>query len=170
VAVVLAAGILICSAQGHRVVAVVTGATQGTIQGSSTFSEALDSIDVLEYHHLMLRPEGSPPEHKEAIFTKAVDRATVNFWQAYDTNEALTVRFEHWWNCVGTWLLVHQVELDGAKIWAIEPAWTSAGGIITERIRLRYVQLTLTNWKPRTDCTGTEPGQNITVNGNLSPP
>ena len=153
----------------NDVVAVVTGQTQGAIEGSYVF-QGSDVVQVLEYHHLMLSGDGRPPsgnvDSQEVIFTKRADRATVNLWEAYDTDEALTVRFEHWLDC-GTLLRVHQVELNGAKIWAIEPAWSDGESSVTERIRLRFQQMTVTNTELDSGCS-TGSSDHVTIMGSLA--
>jgi type VI protein secretion system component Hcp len=169
-AVTLAAMLSSAALGQYEVVAVVTGDTQGAIQGSYQITPAPNSILVTEYHHLMLRSEVVPPEHKEVIFTKPVDEATVNLWEAYDTGELLTVAFEHWYQCPGgSWGWIHKVELTGATIRAIEPFYDDGDDLVSERIRLRYLQLTRSNQKlSGPDCSGVET-EGVTVDGNFPP-
>ncbi len=108
----------------------ITGETQGLIQGSVTQAGREGTIQGLEYHHLVEIPvdaaSGAPagrPVHQVVIFTKAVDRSTVNLWRAFGDGENLTkVEFMFYrLNPVGTEELYYKVTLTDAKVVALEP-------------------------------------------------
>jgi len=147
-------------AQQHLVVH-VEGSVQGTIEGDSTFAQALNAIDAFEYHHRITDLGGQ--KHGEVIFTKGADRATVNLWTAFDDAETLTVRFEHWDPIQGGTGKTLEVELQGATVFAIEPIF-SPGALPRERLRLRYDTMTVTHRHLRGDGS-LDPPESYTVNG-----
>ena len=131
----------------------ITGASQGVIEGGVTAGGREGTIEGFEYHHLVEIPidpgSGLPTgraQHQVVIFTKEVDKATVNLWRALDNGENLTkVEFMFYRvTNVGLQELYYKVTLTDAKVVALEPItphFRDADFIDftdQERIRLNY--------------------------------
>ncbi len=134
----------------------VDGVTQGWIQGDSlhTSMGRENTIDGLEYHHLVSTPAGSSTQkHEVVIVTKRVDKATPKLWRAYGTRESLTVTIKFYRpnpNGDGTTQQHFTITLSGARIAGIEtisPDVLNAGNssyMSMERLRFEYSSITTT--------------------------
>jgi type VI secretion system secreted protein Hcp len=132
----------------------LTGEVQGAIRGSVTLAGRLDTIEISEVHHLIHRPVSGgivgAQTHEPFIFTKRIDRSTVNLYRALNTGERLTAIFRYYAvDSVGAEIQHYTIELRGALIVAIEPikadnldAQTSARPD-TERVRMVYQEITV---------------------------
>jgi len=103
----------------------LTGGIQGPILGDATVVQQANRIEAIEIHHLIRRDPGNGRMvHEPFIFTKRVDRSTVNLFRAMDTNETLTAIFRYYRpdpSGTGQILLYYVVTLTDAVIVAIEP-------------------------------------------------
>ena len=132
----------------------LTGEVQGAIRGSVTIASRLDTIEIIEVHHLIHRPVSGgvvgAQTHEPFIFTKRIDRSTVNLYRALNTGERLTAIFRYYVpDSVGSEIQHYTIELRGALIVAIEPikadtldAQTSARPD-AERVRMVYQEITI---------------------------
>lgn len=137
----------------------IVGATQGDIQGDNPASSLgrENTIQGLEYHHLVTVPTGSgATKHETIILTKPYDRATVKLWRAMDQRELLQVEFWHFRpdpSGAGTTERYYTVRLSNARVVGIEQItpntldatlsqWPSI-----ERVRFEYQTMTVT-WEP----------------------
>lgn len=132
----------------------LTCGTQGPIQGSSVIStlNRLGKIEVHEIHHLVHEdPATSRRVHEPFIFTKSVDRSTVNLYRAWDTGEGCTAifRFYRADGVTGGEVHYRTITLGNVRITAIEPitADTLNQGNMTlpdrERVRMVYASMTI---------------------------
>ena len=132
----------------------LTGEVQGAIRGSVTSAGRVDTIEISEVHHLIHRPVSGgvvgAQTHEPFIFTKRIDRSTVNLYRALNTGERLSAIFRYYVpDSVGAEIQNYTIELRGALIVAIEPikadvldAQTSARPD-TERVRMVYQEITV---------------------------
>lgn len=143
----------------------VTGASQGIIQGDHSRAGLgrENTIEGLEYHHLVATPAGTAQlKHETIILTKPYDKATPKLWRAMSNRELLQVEFWHYRVAPdGSTEMYYKVILGNARIIGIEQitgsvldpqlaAWPSV-----ERVRFEYQTLTVT-W--------TSGGDSVTLN------
>ncbi len=102
----------------------LTGGVQGPILGDAAQVQQANRIEANEIHHLIRRDPGNGRMvHEPFIFTKKVDRSTVNLFRAMDTNETLTAIFRYYRQDPGTGQSqqYYTITLTDAVIVAIEP-------------------------------------------------
>ena len=103
----------------------LTGATQGLIRGDTVRIQYPNHIEVTEIHHLVRKDSVSGRVvHEPFIFTKRLDRSTVNLFRALDTGESLTAVSKYERPSPsgdGTLEQHYTVTLLNAQIVAIEP-------------------------------------------------
>lgn len=131
----------------------IVGSAQDEILGDSTVTslDREDTIEALEYHHLMEFPEfASGIDHQTIIITKRFDRSTPHLLQAMDTGEGLEVLFRFFRpDGMGGEEMYQSILLTDARIVSIEPLSPdtvnpeTAGRPATERIRFSYLTITL---------------------------
>ena len=134
----------------------LTGEVQGAIRGSVTIASRLDTIEIIEVHHLIHRPViggiVGAQTHEPFIFTKRIDRSTVNLYRALNTGERLTAIFRYYEpdpSGTGAEIQHYTIELRGALIVAIEPIKADnldAQNLArpdTERVRMVYQEITV---------------------------
>ena len=123
----------------------LTGASQGQIRGDSTRVQYPNHIEVNEIHHLVRQDSGSGRVvHEPFIFTKQVDRSTVNLFRALDTGESLTAVFKYErTDQTGQSQQYYTVTLLNAVIVAIEPikgdTFDSVQSQFPDRERVRMI-------------------------------
>ena len=105
-----------------------------------------DSIDGLEFHHLVER-DVIQARHQVAIFRKWVDATSVNFWNAFATRETLEKVEIQFWVTGSQTDIFHTVRLENVRVESIElldvdPS-DGSDRRATERIRLSYSLLTI---------------------------
>ena len=128
----------------------VFGANQGAIQGDSTFAGREGQIPVMEYHHLVERPEGQPIQYETVIVTfEFDDRSLPNLINAMATNESLTVTVDFYRpDNVGVEEKYVTVTLTNAKVTSIEPLSPRSddsaliGFAASVRVRFSYQAIT----------------------------
>lgn len=102
----------------------ITGADQGVIQGDHSRSRAgrENTIEGLEYHHLVATPAGTAQlKHETIILTKPYDKATPKLWRAMSNRELLQVEFWHYRvSAEGVPEVYYKVVLGNARIIGIE--------------------------------------------------
>ena len=132
----------------------LTGEVQGAIRGSVTLAGRVDTIEISEVHHLIHRPVSGgvvgAQTHEPFIFTKRIDRSTVNLYRALNTGERLSAIFRYYVSdSVGAEIQNYTIELRGALIVAIEPIKAdildaqTIGRPDTERVRMVYQEITV---------------------------
>jgi len=132
----------------------LTGEVQGAIRGSVTLAGRLDTIEISEVHHLIHRPViggiVGAQTHEPFIFTKRIDRSTVNLYRALNTGERLAAIFRYYaFDSAGAEIQHYTIELRGALIVAIEPIKADvldtqiSARPDTERVRMVYQEITV---------------------------
>ncbi len=132
----------------------ITGAAQGVIQGDHSRAGLgrENTIEGLEYHHLVATPAGTAQlKHETIILTKPYDKATPKLWRAMSNRELLQVEFWHFRVAQdGTTEVYYKVILGNARIIGIEQITGSvldpqlATWPSVERVRFEYQTLTIT--------------------------
>ena len=132
----------------------LTCGTQGSIYGSSAVTSLgrENKIEVHEVHHLVREdPATARRVHEPFIFTKSVDRSTVNLYRALATGEGCTAIFRFYRPdpATGGEVQYRTITLGNVRITAIEPitADVQAPANINlpdrERVRMVYATITL---------------------------
>ena len=105
-----------------------------------------DSIDGLEFHHLVER-DAVQARHQQAIFSKWVDATSINFWSAFGSGETLERVELQFWDTSAQATIFHTIRLEDVVVESIELLDVDPGDgsdrRATERIRLSYRLLTI---------------------------
>lgn len=138
----------------------LSGAGQGDITGDVIEAGREGTILVSEIHHLMHIPvdptTGQPSaalQHEPFVFTKQVDRATVNMYQALSNLESLTATFKYYRSDPQTGQLQEyfSIQLTNALLIAIEPIKAEIQDPANtafpdmERVRMTYQEILITH-------------------------
>ena len=109
------------------------------VDGDSTAHGFSDCIDVLEFHHLVTGP--SAQEHESIVFVKKrQERSTVDLLYLLHNTDERDMTF-HFMLTAPTPTVYYQIELQHARIMAIQP-WSRDGGTDElERIRVDYTEM-----------------------------
>lgn len=169
IGLLLGAGALsmLCTAAPARAADIVylelTCATQGSIRGNSVAPGREHKIEAYELHHLIREEPGNPRLiHEPLIFTKRVDRSSVNLYTAMSNTESCTAHFRFYRPDPGGSGMVEQyrrITLANARIVAIEPITAdvfdpaSAQLPDRERIRMVYGSITIEYTSDETEST-----------------
>jgi type VI secretion system Hcp family effector len=123
----------------------------GEIHGEVETHPFENTIEVFDFHHLLLSPEGMGTTHEEIIFTIRLGKASPLIAFVMDNNIQVWGDFK-FVRVVGGGGLVnyYTVAFEGGRITAVEPITPNvldpANGIFPDmvRVRLTYQSLTLT--------------------------
>ena len=121
----------------------IDGSVQGGIGGGSQYSGYEGQIVAVEYHHQMNFDSKGLLRHKEVIWTKRADSASVNLWTAFRDGELLNlVIFHHHHVAAPGQGELMTVTLTGARILAIETYHPENNSLeLHERLRMNYQKL-----------------------------
>lgn len=126
----------------------IDGVNQGWIQGDNFVAGQENTIELLDYHHLVATPAGTAtPKHEVVILLKRIDKSTPKLWRAYDTRETLTVQCKFYRidpSGTGDVQQYYTATFNDARIVGIEPISVSgADDVALERVRLEYRSMTV---------------------------
>ena len=99
------------------------------------------AMRVTEFHHLVTTDEGTTqPYHKPWIVTKLLDKASSRLLQAFVEDEELTVILKLYQQNQ----LLFEVELERARLVAIEPITESTATQVQQLEKLRFIYVKMT--------------------------